>query len=66
MSIGRTTTEIGADDFTHPTYRGVWELVEASGGTVAGVDDRGWVAGLRARATDPDVAAAVASSASSR
>ena len=60
MSIGRTTTEIGADDFTHPTYGAVWELVEASGGTVAGVDDRGWVAGLRGRATDPVVAAAVA------
>jgi DNA primase len=59
MSIGRTTTEIGADDFTHPTYRAVWELVEASGGTVAGVDDLGWVAGLRGRATDPAVAGAV-------
>ena len=59
MSIGRTTTEIGADDFTHPTYRAVWELVEASGGTVAGVNDGGWVAGLRERATDPAVAGAV-------
>jgi DNA primase len=59
MSIGRTTTEIGPDDFTHPTYRAVWELVEASGGTVAGVDDLGWVAGLRERATDPAVAGAV-------
>ena len=60
MSIGRTTTEIGADDFTHPTYRAVWELVEASGGTVAGVDDRAWVSALRERATDPAVASAVA------
>ena len=59
MSIGRTTTEIGANDFTHPTYRAVWELVEASGGTAAGADDHGWVAGLRERATDPAVAAAV-------
>ena len=59
MSIGRTTTEIGADDFTHPTYRAVWELVEASGGTVGRRRRPGWVAGLRERATDPAVAAAV-------
>jgi len=59
MSIGRTTTEIGSDDFTHPTYRAVWELVETSGGTVAGVDDLGWVARLRELATDPAVAGAV-------
>jgi DNA primase len=59
MSIGRTTTEIGADDFTHPTYRAVWALVEASGGTAAGADDHNWMAGLRERASDPAVAAAV-------
>ena len=59
MSIGRTTTELGADDFTHPTYRAVWALVEASGGTAAGADDPTGSAGLRERATDPAVAAAV-------
>jgi DNA primase len=59
MSIGRTTAEIGAEDFTHPTYREVWALVEASGGTAAGADDHNWMAGLRERATDPAVAAAV-------
>ncbi|MBJ7528379.1 MAG: DNA primase, partial [Nocardioides sp.] len=25
MAIGRTTADIGANDFTHPTYRAVWE-----------------------------------------
>ncbi len=59
MSIGRTTTELGADDFTHPTYRAVWALVEEAGGTAAGVDDRNWMAGLRERASDPAVAAAI-------
>ena len=32
MAIGRTTTDLGPNDFTHPTYRAVWELVEAAGG----------------------------------
>ena len=59
MSIGRTTTEIGPDDFTHPTYRAVWALVEASGGTVAGAADAPGRPAPRERATDPAVAAAV-------
>ena len=32
MAIGRTTPDIGANDFTHPTYRAVWELVEPAAG----------------------------------
>ncbi|MDO9454879.1 DNA primase [Nocardioides sp.] len=59
MAIGRTTADIGSNDFTHPTYRGVWELVEAAGGTVAGADDDGWVTRLRDAATDPEVASAL-------
>ncbi|QCW50392.1 DNA primase [Nocardioides dongxiaopingii] len=55
MAIGRTTADIGPNDFTHPTYRGVWELVAAAGGTVAGSDDPGWVSRLRDSATDPAV-----------
>jgi DNA primase len=59
MAIGRTTAEIGANDFTHPTYRGVWEAVEAAGGPVQGASDPGWATGLRARATDPAVSSAI-------
>jgi len=47
MVIGRTTTDIGPEDFMHPTYRAVWQLVEAAGGTVAGAADPGWSAKLR-------------------
>ena len=31
--MARTTRDIGANDFTHPTYRAVWELVEQCGGS---------------------------------
>ena len=30
------------NDFTHPTYRAVWELVAAAGGPAAGAADAGW------------------------
>jgi DNA primase len=59
MAIGRTTAEVGQEDFTHPTYRGVWALVEGAGGTVAGAADAGWSATLRDAATDPAVASAI-------
>jgi DNA primase len=59
MAIGRTTAEIGTNDFTHPTYRGVWEAVEAAGGPVQGASDPGWATSLRARATDPAVSSAI-------
>ncbi len=59
MAIGRTTSDIGANDFTHPAYRAVWALVEAAGGTAAGQADAGWVARIRDSAPDDDVKAAV-------
>ncbi|MEO9326065.1 DNA primase [Nocardioides sp. C4-1] len=59
IAIGRTTADIGTNDFTHPTYRAVWELVAAAGGTVAGADDPGWVARLREAATDPAVSSVI-------
>jgi DNA primase len=59
MAIGRTTADIGVNDFTHPTYRAVWELVAAAGGTVAGVDDAGWASRLRDAATEPEVSSAI-------
>jgi len=59
IAIGRTTTDIGANDFAHPTYRGVWELVAAAGGPVAGADDPTWATRLRDAATDPAVSSAI-------
>lgn len=59
MAIGRTTADIGDNDFTHPTYRGVWQVVAQAGGTVAGADDPGWVARLRDAATEPEVTSAI-------
>ncbi|QIG42767.1 DNA primase [Nocardioides anomalus] len=53
-AIGRSTAEIGPDDFTHPAYRAVWEVVSAAGGPSAGAGDAGWVARLRDAAA-PDV-----------
>ena len=47
MVIGRTTTDVGPEDFIHPTYRGVWEAIEASGGAVAGAGDASWSGRLR-------------------
>ncbi|MEN8704698.1 MAG: DNA primase [Nocardioides marinisabuli] len=59
MAIGRSTADIGPDDFTHPTYRGVWAVVAAAGGPAAGAGDPGWAGRLRDGASDPDVLAAV-------
>jgi DNA primase len=59
MTIGRTTSDIGPDDFTHPTYRAVFELVAAAGGPGAGAGDAGWATKLRDAATDPAVSSVI-------
>jgi DNA primase len=56
MVIGRSTTDIGPEDFMHPTYRAVWQLVEAAGGTHAGAADPGWSAKLSDAAAKVDPA----------
>ncbi|WP_151081862.1 DNA primase [Nocardioides cynanchi] len=57
VAVGRTARDVGANDFTHPTYRAVWELVEQAGGPATA--QAGWAARLRDLTTDPAVAAAV-------
>ena len=60
LVIGRTTADVSVDDFTHPLYRAVWQLVAEAGGPAAGAGDTGWAARLRDAAPDPHVASMVA------
>ena len=61
MAIGRTTAEIGVDDFTHPTYAAVWSAVAAAGGPAAGSSDPTWASTVRdlAQAGDAQVVSAI-------
>jgi DNA primase len=59
MTIGRITSDLGPNEFTHPTYRAVWELVAAAGGPGAGAGDPGWGTKLRDAAEDPAVSSAI-------
>jgi DNA primase len=56
-AVGRAAADVGANDFTHPTYRSVWELVEKNGGPIAA--DAGWASRIRTDAADPVVQSAV-------
>lgn len=58
-SVGRTIDDVDADDFTHPTYRGVWQLTVDAGGVTAGSADPAWVARLRDATTDEVTARAL-------
>jgi DNA primase len=57
--IGRTTSDVGPEDFMHPTYRAVWEAIAAAGGTHAGAADAAWSGTLRDGITDPVVGSAI-------
>jgi DNA primase len=59
MVIGRTTADVGPEDFMHPTYRAVWEAIVAGGGPAAGAGDPSWSGRLRDAATEPAVASAI-------
>jgi DNA primase len=56
-AVARAARDVGANDFTHPTYHAVWSIVEQCGGVAAA--DAGWAATLRDRAPDPAVGAAL-------
>jgi DNA primase len=56
-AVARAVHDLGANDFTHPTYRAVWELVEQNGGPAAA--DADWAGRLRDRAGDHTVATAL-------
>ncbi len=59
MAIGRTTGEVGPADFTHPTYRAVWETVASLGGPAVGSGDATWAGRLRDAAPDPETSSAI-------
>jgi DNA primase len=56
-AVASTTKDVGENDFTHPTYRAVWMLVEQAGGLVAAGPD--WAGRLRDLASDQTVASAM-------
>jgi DNA primase len=51
--------DLGGNDFTHPVYRGIWDIVTGKGGPAAGVGDAGWGPRLRDGVTDPALSATI-------
>jgi DNA primase len=45
--VGQAAKDVDAQDFTHPTYRGVWEAVAGLGGPAAATTPEVWVGKLR-------------------
>lgn len=58
-AMGNAARDVGSNDFTHPTYRSVWELVAGAGGPQAGASEPGWAGRLRDAASDPAVSSAL-------
>jgi DNA primase len=58
-SVGRMAKDVDGDDFTHPTYRAVWEVVTACGGPGGAPSGEAWVATLRDTSGEPEVASAL-------
>jgi DNA primase len=58
-AIGNAARDVGSNDFIHPTYRAVWELVAGAGGPQAGASEAGWAGRLRDAAPDPAVSSAL-------
>ncbi|HLO34845.1 MAG TPA: toprim domain-containing protein, partial [Candidatus Deferrimicrobium sp.] len=58
-AVGRMAKDVDGDDFTHPTYRAVWETVTACGGPANAPGAEVWVSKLRDSVTDPAVVQAL-------
>ena len=58
-ALGSIASGLGSNDFTHPTYRGVWDVVTARGGPAAGAGDSSWASRLRDGVSDPAVSSAI-------
>lgn len=57
--VGTASGDLGANDFTHPTYRAVWEAISAAGGPAVAATDGGWATRLRESAADPAVSSVI-------
>ena len=58
-SIAPFSGDLGANDFTHPVYRGIWDIVTGKGGPAAGAGDAGWAPRLRDGVSDPSISATI-------
>ncbi|MGI8524351.1 MAG: DNA primase [Nocardioides sp.] len=56
-TAGRVAVDVGGNDFTHPTYRTVWELIVSAGGLGAATPS--WASTVRDRAADPAAASVI-------
>ncbi len=52
LAVGRTAGDVDGDDFTHPTYRAIWEAAAALGGPAAAPGNEGWVSKMREKLSD--------------
>ena len=59
QAVQRMAKDVDGDDFTHPTYRAVWDVVTACGGPANAPDGEVWVAKLRDSVTEQAVAQAL-------
>jgi DNA primase len=59
LSVGHAAKDVDGNDFTHPTFRAVWEAVAALGGPSAAPGNEVWVSKLREHVTDPAAAHAL-------
>jgi DNA primase len=59
QSVGRMAEDVDGDDFRHPIYRAVWEVVTACGGPANAPGGEVWVSKLRDSVTDPAVSSAL-------
>ena len=59
-AVGRMAKDVDGADFTHPTYRAVWDAVTACGGPASAPGGEVWVGqAARQRLTDPAAVAAL-------
>ncbi len=58
-AVGRMAKDVDGQDFLHPTYRAVWEVVTACGGPASAPGGEVWVSKLRDSVTDPAVTSAL-------
>ncbi len=59
LVVGHAAKDVDGDDFTHPTYRSVWDAVSACGGPSAAPGSEVWVSKLRESVSAEPVAQAL-------